>query len=371
MALETTLRFPTWLGRQMLQAELTLMRAFVPLFVAISLTAVDSGKEVAGQEVPDTSRLTISGTIYDSQTFAPVPDANLRFSDTDFAAETDEGGEFTLGGLLAGTYLLVVAAPGYQELRVSLRVERTGSLNIPLEPVMVEGGRARTNRIIGRIREAETARPVLGAEVTLSGVRGFQVTGSDGRFEFPSVPQGFTTLSIRRMGREPMTDELEVSGSETLELDIRLVPDPVELDPMVVTVTRRNSYLEDMGFYQRIERGYSGQHVSRESIEERDPRTLADVFQAIPGLRVAYDGLGQFTVLVTRSIRFSSGDGCVPQLMIDDVPSDIGWLEDIPPHRIAGIEFYGGVNAPLRYNNPCGVILIWTRRGDGGGQDAH
>jgi len=40
MALGTTLRSPTWLGRQMLQAELTPMRAFSPLFVAFSLMVI-------------------------------------------------------------------------------------------------------------------------------------------------------------------------------------------------------------------------------------------------------------------------------------------------------------------------------------------
>jgi hypothetical protein len=272
-----------------------------------------------------------------------------------------------MDGLQAGAYLLVVRAPGYQELRITLRVVQTGSLNIPMEPLSPGAHPTRAARILGRVREAESSHPVEGAELTLSGVPGFQVTGSDGRFEFAAVPQGFTTLSVRHLGREPMTDDIEVAGTGTLELDIRLAPDPVELEPMVVTVTRRNSYLEDMGFYQRREKGYSGQYVSRELIEERDPRTMADIFNAVPGTRVMYDGLGRFLVTVTRGIRFTdSGEGCVPKVFIDDVPSDVGWLEDLQPSRVEGMEVYSGVNAPLRYNDPCGIILVWTRRGERG-----
>lgn len=351
----------------MSQAKLIPIRAALPFFAAVFLMAAGSGENVVGQEVPDTTRVNISGTVYDARSFAPVKEANLRFSGTDVYAAADGEGEFTMRGLLTGTYLLVVAAPGYQEMRVTLQVVRTGSLNIPLEPVGGDGGPVRTNRVMGQVREAETGRPMVGAEVTLSGVRTFQVTGSDGKFEFATVPQGFTTLTVRHMGRAPMTDELEVSGPETLELDIRLAPEPVELDPMVVTVSRRNSYLEEMGFYERIEKGYSGQQINREAIEERNPRTMGDLFQAVPGVRVFYDGLGRFQVLMARAVRFSGGDGCVPRLLIDDIPSDAGWLQDIQPQRVEAVEVYGGANAPLRYNDPCGVVLVWTRRGNQGG----
>jgi hypothetical protein len=351
----------------MFQAKLTQISAIYPLLAAMILMAVGFGERVVGQEVPDTTRVTISGTIYDARSMGPVREANLRFAGTSVTAAANAAGEFSLGGLLTGTYLLVVAAPGYQELRVNLQVVRTGSLNIPLEPVGGDGGPVRTNRVIGRVREVESGRPMMGAEVTLSGVRTFQVTGSDGKFEFPEVPQGFTTLTISHMGRTPMTDELEVEGTETLELDVLLSPEPVELDSMVVTVTRRNSYLEDMGFYDRIEKGYSGQQIDRDFIEERGSRSMGDIFQGIPGVRVSYDGLGRFQVLMARAVRFSSGDGCSPRLLIDDLPSDIGWLQDLQPQRVEAIEIYGGANAPLRYNDSCGVILVWTRRGDRGG----
>lgn len=321
-------------------------------------------RSAEGQEPPDTSRITITGTIYDGWTGRPVVGADVRFSGTDFAAGTDEEGAFTLDQLLAGNYLLVVTAPGYQEMRATLRVVQTGSLNIPLEPLTGGLDPTRTARIVGRVRETESPRPVEGAEVTLSGVPGFQVTDGDGRFEFSGVPMGVTELSIRVMGRDPLADDVEVREPGTLELDIRLSPNPVELEPMVVTATARDGYLEEMGFYNRRDGGYSGQVMDREFIEARAPRDLGDIFNSVPGVRVDYNGTGGFEVRMRRAIRLSSGTGCYPKLLIDDVPAEIGWLQNIPPHRVEGIEVYSGSNAPLRYNDPCGVILVWTRRGD-------
>ncbi|MFC1661915.1 carboxypeptidase regulatory-like domain-containing protein [Gemmatimonadota bacterium] len=334
------------------------------LFLFLSLISPGQSRS---QEVPDTSRVAISGTVYNSWDGRPVDGAEVRFSGTDFASRTDTEGAFHLQDLLRGTYLMVVTAPGFQELRVSLRVVQDGSLNVPLEPLTASPGSGPVARVVGRIRAVEGGDGVEGAEVTLAGVQGFQVSGPNGEFEFSHVPQGMTTISVRYLGRAPLTDDLEVSGDGTLELDIRLAVEPVELEPMVVTVTPRDGYLEDMGFYNRRDKGYSGQQISQEFIEERDPRDLGDVFQSMPGVRVDYDGYGRFEVRMRRAIRLNSGGGCYPKLLIDDVPSEIGWLQNIPPQRVAGIEVYSGTNAPLRYNDPCGVILIWTRRGNRGG----
>jgi hypothetical protein len=144
----------------MLQPALARIWGRSALLGALAAAGFGSGglsTPVGAQEVPDTTLITISGTIYDSRTFGPLPGATLRFSGTDFLATADEEGQFVLGGLVNGTYLLVVAAPGYQEMRVPLQVVRTGSLNIPLEPATATGPGGRTNRVIGQIREAETA----------------------------------------------------------------------------------------------------------------------------------------------------------------------------------------------------------------------
>lgn len=357
-------RSPIWFWCEMSQVKRAFGRVFLPLLTAFSVIVPGPLERAGAQEVVDTSSITISGNVYDSRTFGRVVEARVRFSETEFSAVSNENGSFTLEGLQVGRYLMVVTASGYQELRVYLQVERSGDLSIPLEPMVGPEEPRRTNQVIGQVRDAESSRPVEGAEVVLSGARGFQVTDSDGRFEFPSVSQGPATITIRRMGREPMTDEVDVSGEGTLELDIRLAPDPVELEPMEVTVTRRIPYLEDMGFYERQDKGYSGQHITREYIDERDPRTMGDILQSVPGVRVDHDGLGSYFVQIRRPIRLTSGDGCIPRVLIDDIPADPGWLEDISPQRVDGMEVYTGANAPLRYNNPCGVILVWTRRGE-------
>jgi hypothetical protein len=329
---------------------------------------------LSAQVVPDTSRVTISGTVVDRWSGRPIPDAVVRFAETDFQARTDAAGEFTLENLLRGSYFLMVDAPGYRPQRGGLRVIRTGSLQIPMEPtgeVQLLNTPPRTpgSRVLGRVVEMESGRALEGAEVSLGGVQGSRITDHGGRFEFESAPSGMQPVSVATLGRAPLTDTVEVLAGQTVEMEIRLAIQPVEVDPMVVIATPRNPYLEDMGFYHRRDQGYSGQFVNRESIAERDPRSLGDILAVTPGVRVQYGGAGGFEVRLRRAIQMtrSGGVGCVPAVYLDDVPVDAGWLQNIPPDRVDGMEVFTGANAPLRYNDPCGVILVWTRRGGPGG----
>ena len=329
---------------------------------------------VSAQVVPDTSRVTISGTVVDRWSGRPIPNAVVRFAETDFQARTDAAGEFTLENLLRGSYFLMVDAPGYRPQRGGLRVIRTGSLQIPMEPtgelqLLTAPPTTQGSHLLGRVVEMESGKALEGAEVSLGGVQGTRITDKGGHFEFESAPSGRQTVSVSTLGRAPLTDTVEVLAGQTVEMEIRLAIQPVEVDPMVVIATPRDPYLEDMGYYRRRDQGYSGQFVSRESIAERDPRSLGDILAVTPGIRVQYGAAGGFEVRLRRAIQLSQsgGVGCIPAVYLDDVPVDAGWLHTIPPDRVEALEIFTGANAPLRYNDPCEVILVWTRRGGPGG----
>ncbi|MFW6202526.1 MAG: hypothetical protein ACOC8B_08100 [Gemmatimonadota bacterium] len=79
-----------------------------------------------------------------------------------------------------------------------------------------------------------------------------------------------------------------------------------------VTVDRNRRWLERTGFYRRMESGV-GYFMTRDEIEQRNPRVLSDLMRPIPDVRV-----------VSRGTRGTF------------------------------IAQYGA--------NPCGTILVWLRR---------
>lgn len=340
----------------------------------VALLMAEAPAGATGQIPSDTVRVTIQGTVVDAGTGFGIEGALLRFADTDFSTETNVLGGFSLSGLPRGAYVIVVEAAGYSTRKSSIRVLRSGLITLSLEP---DGSLLRSemrpseaqSRVLGQILEMESGDPVQGAEVLLQGAPGFRVTDSEGRFEFPSVQPGMAALTVVYLGRAPLADSVEVAPGTTVELEVRLGVEPVEMDPLSVIATPRNSYLEDMGFYSRIGRGYTGKMITREQIQERAPRTLGDLLVSVPGVRVVFGGSGRFEVRMRRGVRLDSSAevGCVPLVYLDDVPVEAGWLQNVRPDRIEGLEVYQGTGAPIQYNNPCGAILVWTRRGGEGG----
>ena len=61
----------------------------------------------------------------------------------------------------------------------------------------------------------------------------------------------------------------------------------------------------------------------------------------------------------SRSVPRASA---VPALFLDGVKSQIQLFDLIlDPEHLEGVEVYVGAGVPGKYNDPCGVILIWTR----------
>lgn len=320
----------------------------------------------------DTTRVTLSGMVYDRARGTPISGALVRLAGTDFQATTGEDGHYAIVGLPRGAYQVELDARGYRAVRGGLSMLHTGELDFPMDRLTGTERAELQSRIVGRVVAMENGRPVEGAEITLAGRTESRISDEQGRFEITGLQPGTHSFSVRYLGRAPLEAKVEVPEEQTLEVEIRLAVKPVELEPMIVTATPRNSYLEDMGFYRRRDQGLSGTQITRQILAEMNPRSFAEVFVGVPGVRVIPTSLGLFEVRMRRSIRLNvdESQGCIPALYIDDIRSDPGWIHDLDPARVEALEVYTGANAPLRYNDPCGVILVWTRRGErarGGG----
>jgi len=54
------------------------------------------------------------------------------------------------------------------------------------------------------------------------------------------------------------------------------------------------------------------------------------------------------------------GETCFPDVWVDGIITTIVDLDQFNPDQVEGLEVYQGAGTPLRYNSPCGAILIWT-----------
>lgn len=239
---------------------------------------------------------------------------------------------------------------------VILTAIATSPVLLPLGTL--KGQETPEGRVVGSVVDQEKGRPIQGVELRIRDTGLLRVSDPTGRFEFERVPGGPRVLEVTHLSYRVRTDSIQVIPGETLEIHVALSPDPFPLDPLVVSV--RSRVLEANGFYVRRDQGLSGVLLTREQILERNPARFTDLFVSIPGARLAHrDGVGGSVVVFPRG-NLMEGEVCYPDVWVDGIITTILDLDQFHPDQVEGLEVYQGAGTPLRYNSPCGAILIWT-----------
>lgn len=278
---------------------------------------------------------------------------------------------WTLGSLLAAALLAASSGEAFSQQ------ERTGS-----------------SRIVGVVVEDDSGAPVEGVAVTLPGAGRQTLTNAEGRFAFVDLAPAVYTLRVHHLSYGSRTESVEVPWLSTVEVEIRLAVDPVELEPIRVTVREvRDLTLEVRGFYERREWGEKlglGHFFDREDIERRNPALITGLVDDVPGVRLncsnsyryrTCDPVSTRTPAATRSPTAASLLYCVRMNVYldgvrvvrggrDEIDQAQEWShldELVNPSEVAAVEVYtSAAELPAEYggsSGQCGAVVIWTRAG--------
>lgn len=224
--------------------------------------------------------------------------------------------------------------------------------------ILTEG--IQSGRLMGQVLDALTEAPVVRAAVSVRGRPSVVDTNRQGRFVLTGVPAGEHEVEVRRIGYAPLRHSITVDRGLTTEMEIGLVPTPVEMEPIVATVTRVRR-LEIVGFYERKHWGELtglGHFITADEIDRWRPLTVSGfVSMMVPGM----------SGLANR--RMSTGflnQPCPMNQYIDGVLLRSGGLDQyIRPFEIGAIEVYKGpASLPADFGGSdarCGAVLVWTR----------
>lgn len=253
----------------------------------------------------------------------------------------------------------------------------TCGLLLSLAPVAL---RAQTGSvIIARVTDAEADRPLVGAQLRVAGASTSARSDSAGVARLVRVPGGQHVVEVRRVGYEPATLEVTLSGADTLDLAVALERAPRQLD--TVTVTERAPVAGLEAFEARRARGL-GQFLTPDLLDAEGGRELGDVLASrLRGVRVVTgrDGVSRYVVSPrvrgagallggsTEDQRRTSGrlppGACVMHVYLDGVFVSDYDVSFIDTRSVAAVEAYGAA-APAQYRragSDCGVVLLWTR----------
>jgi len=231
-------------------------------------------------------------------------------------------------------------------------------------------------RLHGTIRDSTQGTPLPLVEVLVEGMNLSVRTDETGRYSL-TVPLGFQTVVFRRVGYHPVTRQVRLSTTDSLRLDIAMVPAAQRLDSVAVSVIQPRSW--PPGFDERKREGF-GKFIDDSTLRRFEHTTLAmAILQRASSVR--------FTRRGYKNIALGRG-GCPMGIVIDGLltyrpvytedrrtgriiipmegpgsPPDFDRLLSVV--AVEAVEVYNASGIPSQYRTDgtaCGVIVIWTRR---------
>jgi hypothetical protein len=215
--------------------------------------------------------------------------------------------------------------------------------------------------------------PLAGATVSILGSTVRVVTGESGRFRIAALPPGSYIVLVHRLGYEPLSERVQLSGVDTQRVSFSLERVATALETVVVSGPRLPARFEE--FESRLRLHAATASFTRDDILKVNPVDTWQMLSRVPSVIMTPFGKtgGRFPVS-NRGMVASKGGACYMSVVIDGVymPSDPGKpaydLANLPaPGEIHGIEVFAGpASIPPQYNGAgngkmCGLIAIWTK----------
>jgi hypothetical protein len=210
-----------------------------------------------------------------------------------------------------------------------------------------------TASLTGTVRGA-AGEPLRDAQVSVLDAVGMARSDSAGQFTLNELPSGTQVVQVRRIGYVLGQQPVELRSGRSVQQQITLLKF-VSLDSIRV-VARRSRYRE---YETRARRSGAARFITEADIERRNPIQVSDMVRLMPGFRIIGNGLDARVVSSRGQISLRQGE-CTVNVVIDGMQhQDINLLS---PRDIGALEVYAGPGAPMEYNSPCGVVVIWTKR---------
>lgn len=203
---------------------------------------------------------------------------------------------------------------------------------------------------------------VASANVVIEGASKATQTDAEGNYSFSGLNDGATSVTVSFIGLATQKKTIAVSGKTTL--DFQLQDDSKTLEEVVVTgvVNPRT----------KLKSSVSITTLDVKQVEQSAPRSTAEIFRTIPGIRSESSGGEGNANIAVRGVPISSGGSKYLQLQEDGLPvllyGDIAFATaDIFTRfdrNVAKIEaLRGGSASTLSSNSPGGIINFISKTG--------
>ena len=256
------------------------------------------------------------------------------------------------------------------------RIVRTVLQIASVLPIMAG---AQSASLRGRVLTDSTEVPVAGVTVAIDALKLHAVSDSAGGYALIGIQPGIHTVTVRKVGFEPITTQLAFTAGTSIEADLMVTASAQAL-PGVKVETKPEVHGKLAEFEERRLAGNGGRYLTQADLEKHAFANTGDALRMLPGIDIRRKGSELIAVAgrmaVPACAMCGGGQGppppCPAAVAIDgafvyqgndgEKPFN---LNQIIPSSIAGVEYYaGGASMPVKYNATrasCGLLLIWTK----------
>jgi hemoglobin/transferrin/lactoferrin receptor protein len=212
----------------------------------------------------------------------------------------------------------------------------------------------------GRISDSESKSGLVGTHLSISPVNSDKViyqgiTGRDGSFTIHRLPATQIILSVSYLGYKNSKQEINLSDSDIHGFETMLEPATVEVGEVVVSATRQDRMLRDVSLPMAA--------LNSNRIEQLPAITTANLFQDIPGVNLARDGIWATSVNI-RGLAEQRIVSLVDGTRIETATDIAAGLAMIDVNDIERIEVIKGSASSLYGTGAMGgVVNIITKGG--------
>lgn len=314
----------------------------------------------------------VAGVVTDSLTGVPLPRAIVRAriasrrpgDPEEVETRADEEGYYRLCTVPAGRDVRVQAQFG--QSRGSSMVVNVARGDARLQNLRLH--LSAQGSLVGTVHDYQSGEPLSGAVISVMGTRAEQITDSTGSFVLNGLPPGRHLVTTEYLGYGQRTDSVTVFSQETVDIDVRMAPQAVEVEGLVVTARTRfgrtvtANKRQDVFTRAEIEPILARTHsmgdllrnMNAPGLNVREMQVTDATGVVVPGLCVEVSRRGGQAASCAQAAIFVNG-------MIMPSPDQI--LMNLDPSTIDHIEVLGPVDAVFQYGSVAGngAVLIYTR----------
>jgi hypothetical protein len=287
-----------------------------------------------GAAATATAQVRVSGRVVDQSTGTPISGVLVRVTGSDSTLTTGASGTFAFGNVLAGKFIITLAAPSYVYLSIPLEAYSDTTLAIAmrqrvvaLDPMVV---RPTQVRIKGTVVDSATGEPLLFAQVTVFPEGRYVDASNIGRFTLDKVPTGPALIVAEAIEHVPVTIQLDALRDTTITF--KLPTDSTALRMIARQVQRLQNRAQSFPLALRA--------LGRKDIVDQHTIDLGDLLRR------------QVFMKETEPRKRRPLAACV---YLDDRPVDDQALDGLDPEMFERIEIIGSTTTPK-------IIAVYTKR---------